>query len=135
MNTQNTFHGFTASFICAVIENLPKNISSEKMQTWIDNPKSLQTALEKTLNPKPRIVILNNDDCTGEGKIKIRVIADPNSTFNRQTARFISVITQHIPVIHTELMELWIKNPNTLKEALKKTLDAQIIILDDVARR
>ena len=130
MNSQNTFHGFTASFISTVIGNLP-NLTGDKMQTWNENPKALQNALKEALDQK--IVIIDAED----EKFHFKIVGHNTSTFDRQTAKFISVIAQNIPVISTELMELWIKNRNKLKSELAKKLDAKIIIIerdDSVAR-
>jgi hypothetical protein len=123
MNSQNTFHGFTGSFISTVIGNLP-NLTGDKMQTWIENPKALQKALKDALDQK--VVILEE----GMESFHFQIVGHKTSTFDRQTAKFIAVIAQNIPVISTDLMELWIKNRNALKSALTKTLDAKIIITE-----
>lgn len=42
------YHGQTAQFIAAVIQNMP-DIPGDVMQSWIENPKGLQRVLESVL--------------------------------------------------------------------------------------
>lgn len=134
MKSQNTFHPLTAIFISAVIKKLPFNISSDKMQTWIQNPKTLQRELEKALTPS--LLEIDADDI-GEQRINITVVKDGESPFHPQTAKFISCIAQNMPEVCNDRMETLIKYPNTLEKALRKALVVDIVVVHtaDVAAR
>ncbi len=132
---QNTFHPLTASLISAVIYTLPSNISSDHMQTWIENPMTLRKALKETLD-SDFIVMDPTDKVTG-GKLQMRIIKIGDSTFHKQTAKFISAIIQNIPEIRNDKMELWINNMNTLHQELRKMFTSNFILIhpDDVKAR
>lgn len=139
MKTQNTFHHLTANFIGAIILNLPQNISSDKMQTWIQNPKTLQRELMKFLATSVTIIDITDPNelrRVGE-EIKFKIVKYGDEPFHRQTAKFISAVTQNIPIISNDKMEFWIKNELTLKRELRKALISDFIMIhrDDVAAR
>ncbi len=48
-----TYHAQTARFIAAIAEAVPKDISSDVMQDWIQNPKALHETLTTALCPLP----------------------------------------------------------------------------------
>lgn len=139
MRTQNTFHHLTADFIGAIISNLPKNISSDKMQTWIQNPKTLQRELMKFLAASVTIIDITDPNelrKVGE-EIKFKIVKYGDEAFHSQTAKFISSVTQNIPIISNDKMEFWIKNELTLKRELRKALISDFIMIhkDDAASR
>lgn len=46
-----TFDSHTAKFLSVVAQNMPRDMSGDVMQGWIDNPKALQKALRSALCP------------------------------------------------------------------------------------
>ena len=125
---QKTFHPLTATFIGAILETLPRHISSEHMQTWIQNPMTLQKTLIDVLAAP--VVILDEKDKTYAGNLPMHIRKIDESTFDRHTAHFIAVIVQNIPGITNERMEMWIDNLNTLQKKLRNALTSDSIEID-----
>ena len=48
LRSESSYHGQTAQFIAVVTQNLPR-MTGEVMQAWIQNPRLLQRALQRTL--------------------------------------------------------------------------------------
>ena len=55
-NKQNTFHPQTAKFLAVLAENILGGLSTEMMQYWIENPKSLQEHLKFLLDKSGRVL-------------------------------------------------------------------------------
>lgn len=51
MKNQKTYHSQTAKFISSILTCLPKEITTDVMQGWIDNSESLKKALKEALCP------------------------------------------------------------------------------------
>ena len=49
--TAKTYDGQTAKFIAVVVENMPKDLTGDVMQGWIDNPTAVQKALKDAFCP------------------------------------------------------------------------------------
>lgn len=113
---QKTFHSLTGSFITSVIGTLP-NISTEKMQYWIERPNLLASALVKIL--KSEFIVIEEDDTTYKGRLAMRITKVGDELFHRQTAKFIAVIAQNIPELPNEKMEFWNSHLNTLQKSLE----------------
>lgn len=117
---QKTFHPLTATFIGAVINTLPFNISSEHMQLWIEHPKDLRIVLKAMFESS--FIIHDENDEAYEGRLAFKITKDGDETFHQQTAKFIAVVAQNIPEISNDRMEFWSEHLNTLQAELKKTL-------------
>lgn len=124
---QNTFHSLTANFIRAIISCLPSTLPTDRMQFWIEKPMRLQEELKKAF--ESGFVLLDENDKKFSGRLPMRIIEITGSTFHRQTAKFIGVLSENIPEISNERMRFWIGHENTLQRVLGETLDPEILIL------
>ena len=126
--TQKTYHNLTASFIGAVVTTLPNNISTDSMQTWIENPRTLQRELKKML--ESGFIVIHEDDKQYNGKLAMRILQVGDSPFHKQTAKFISRVIENIPEVSNEKMNFWMKHLNTLQANLHTALTAKIVLID-----
>ncbi|MBP6879511.1 MAG: hypothetical protein KBF62_00385 [Candidatus Pacebacteria bacterium] len=117
---QKTFHPLTATFISAVVQTLPTDISTEHMQLWIEHPKDLQIVLKTMLESS--FTVIDNDDELYKGRLSFKITKIGDETFHQQTAKFIAVVVQSIPMISNDRMEFWSSHLNTLQRELRKTL-------------
>lgn len=51
----SNFHKQTAEFLASVVQNIPREISRDVMQGWIENPSGLQRVLQAALCPPPKV--------------------------------------------------------------------------------